>query len=587
MRVSISALGGVGLKNEWMAAACPADPLRVRLAALSLTLVLATVSTEGTLPRFGAMYEDAVVFERALADRPAAPPVEHRVTGITVPHHLAAADLIALGFRCASRGNYERIILLSPDHFKRSRLPFATTRGLFETVFGDVRCDDVAVQSLLASCDPIAESGLFAKEHGVHAVLPFVARFFPQAKIIPIALRIDSKREDWLELVDALTPLVDAKTLIVQSTDFSHYLSHGNARRCDQQTMNALAVGGEAIARLRQPDHLDSKAAQFVQMTLQRRVHNASPVVITNRNSQAYTRFRQEQTTSYLVQVYEPDDPPAAAWPPGPRESVWFFAGDAFFGRGVASLLEEPRRAEAIREEVLRVTQGHPLVVNLEGIVVPSLPDPKRVRTALVMEKEVTLDWLKGLKVKLAGLANNHALDGGKEGLDRTAEALSARGIMTVRDGEVVDAGPFRAVALTDLSNASTPHTGRITQERIARLLLPVRDARPLFALLHWGTEFHREATPRQIELLSWLAESPVSAIFGAHPHVDSLGPELWRGGDGLVCRSLGNFIFDQRTGSGAMAEVRFFEDKTFFVRWISLGNLLEPSRAQLATDSR
>ena len=42
-----------------------------------------------------------------------------------------------------------------------------------------------------------------------------------------------------------------------------------------------------------------------------------------------------------------------------------------------------------------------------------------------------------------------------------------------MRDGEVIDAGPFRAVALTDLSNASTPHTGRITQETIARLPQP------------------------------------------------------------------------------------------------------------------
>ena len=46
-------------------------------------------------------------------------------------------------------------------------------------------------------------------------------------------------------------------------------------------------------------------------MALQRRVHNASPIVIVNRNSQAYTRFRQEQTTSYIVQVYEPERPAA------------------------------------------------------------------------------------------------------------------------------------------------------------------------------------------------------------------------------------------------------------------------------------
>ena len=98
--------------------------------------------------------------------------------------------------------------------------------------------------------------------------------------------------------------------------------------------------------------------------------------MIANRNSQAYTRFRLEQTTSYIVQVYEPDDPPPAAWPPGPGESVWFFAGDTFFGRGVASMLAQPDRAEAVREEVLRITQGHPLAVNLEGVIVNSLPDP-------------------------------------------------------------------------------------------------------------------------------------------------------------------------------------------------------------------
>ena len=75
---------------------------------------------------------------------------------------------------------------------------------------------------------------------------------------------------------------------------------------------------------------------------------------------------------------------------------------------------------------------------------------------------------------------------------------------------------------------------------------------------------------------MDWLTDSPVTAIFGAHPHVDSGRPEPWRAGHGLVCRSLGNFLFDQINGSGALAEVRFFEDKTFAVRWIPVRNLLK-----------
>jgi poly-gamma-glutamate synthesis protein (capsule biosynthesis protein) len=186
-----------------MARASVANLLRVGLVTLLLAVELSTAVAFGTQPLYAAMYDDPSAFERALAKESLSPPTGHRVTGITVPHQLVAADLIARGFRCASGGTYERIILLSPDHFRRSRLPFATSRGAFETVFGDVACDEAAVDSLLAGCPQIAESALFAKEHGVHAVLPFVARFFPKAKIVPVALRIDSKREDWLMLVDA------------------------------------------------------------------------------------------------------------------------------------------------------------------------------------------------------------------------------------------------------------------------------------------------------------------------------------------------------------------------------------------------
>ena len=206
--------------------------------------------------RFAAMYDDPAVFEHALAKESVAPPAGHRVTGITVPHHLVAADLIARGFRCASygsptSGSFSFRPIISGGRGCRLRRRAERSRR-FSAMS---RATKVLSTRFLSACPKVAESALFAKEHGVHAVLPFVARFFPKAKIVPIALRIDSKREDWLALVDALAPLVDSKTLVVQSTDFSHYLDHGKARRRDQQTMNTLALGDpEAVARLRQPD---------------------------------------------------------------------------------------------------------------------------------------------------------------------------------------------------------------------------------------------------------------------------------------------------------------------------------------------
>ena len=84
------------------------------LAASLVTLVPGAAGENEPPPRFAAMFDDASVFEEALAQESAAPPPGHHVTGITVPHHVVAVDLIARGFRCASGGEYERIILLRP-----------------------------------------------------------------------------------------------------------------------------------------------------------------------------------------------------------------------------------------------------------------------------------------------------------------------------------------------------------------------------------------------------------------------------------------------------------------------------------------
>ena len=327
---------------------------RVGLIALLLACAAGAAVAFEPPPRFAAMYGDASVFERSLAKECVEPADSRRVTGITVPHHLVATDLIVRGFRCASGGSYERIILLRPTISGARGCRLRRHAEAFETVFR--RCCWRRKCGQTRFLRPVQRSRnrlCSQRSTGSTQCFPLSQGSSRKRRSSRWPCASTRNAKTGLALVDTLAPLIDSKTLVIQSTDFSHYLDHGKARRRDQQTMNALALNDpEAVTRLRQPAHLDSKAAQFVQMALQRRVHNASPVVIANRNSQAHTRFRQERTTSYIVQVYEPDDPPPAAWPPGPGEEVWFFAGDAIFGRGVASMLAQPSRAEAVRQAV-------------------------------------------------------------------------------------------------------------------------------------------------------------------------------------------------------------------------------------------
>jgi len=60
----------------------------------------------------------------------------------------------------------------------------------------------------------------------------------------------------------------------------------------------------------------------------------------------------------------------------------------------------------------------------------------------------------------------------------------------------------------------------------------------------HWGWEYSDHPDKETRELAHLAVESGANLVIGHHPHVIQ-GVEVYRGG--LICYSLGNFIFDQR----------------------------------------
>ena len=364
------------------------------------------------LAPFPPRYRDAEPFEQAIAaaDRTSGP--ARAVSGLTVSHHLLAADLIARAFREVGPDRIDKVVVLFPDHFKKTRLPFATTRRDFETVFGRVRTRRSDAEALLALTDLVEDSRLFARDHGIGAVLPFIRHYLPDAEIVPVAVSIGSRREEWDRLAERLAAMVDAGTLIVQSTDFSHYLPPAEAARRDQETLNVLAAGDlDAAARLSQPGHTDSRGAQYIQIKVQAEVFHARPVVLSNVNSQAYSDVPQRRTTSYTIQIYEPQ-PPARIGADLEGSRVYCLAGDTFFGRHVARALADAAAAERVRAEMAAFLNGCRLVLNLEGVMRAAVPEGLGP-TRLAMPEALTIRWLRALGAVAVGVANNHARDFG------------------------------------------------------------------------------------------------------------------------------------------------------------------------------
>jgi AmmeMemoRadiSam system protein B len=526
---------------------------------------------------FPAQFRDAGAFSTAIAEAAKASITPRALSGVTVPHHLVAADLIALAFRMVDASRIDKVVLLSPDHFKRSKLAFATSRRAFETVFGRIDASEEDVALLLQSRSLVEESDLFENEHGIGAILPFIRHYVPAARIVPLAVSIASSKDDWDALAAILQRISGPQTLVVQSTDFSHYLPLQEAVQRDQEVLHVLAAGAiDSVARLRQPSHLDSRGSQYLQMRLQRDVFGARPIVMLNSNSQAYSDQPVAKTTSYVVQLYEAK-PPAQVDRDMPGSQVYCFAGDTFFGRGVLRTLGGTQgEAQRVRQEMQRVLNGCRLIVNLTGVLVPELPinlDP----LTLAMPAALTLDWLRALNVVAVSLANNHSMDLGGAAFDAMTQMLANAGITVLKHGSISDLGPFRLATLTDLDNKSGHGEGVVGEGDIERLAKSTARP-PLLAMINWGLD--KEATPRarQLALQQGLHEAAVSLIVGVHPHVAARDFQLLGGGQTLSVHSLGNFLFDQSSqyASGSVLEVRVFDQGTFFARLVPIPNFIE-----------
>lgn len=246
----------------------------------------------------GSLFEEAI-------ESASATPVEGRVTGLIVPHHLLAADLIAAGFATIGERDFGRVIILCPDHYHRGRTFFSVPGRDFLTALGPVPLDrDGAERLKILSC--ASESNLFSHEHGVQALLPFVARYFPGVPVLPVAIGIRSGAGEWRELAAALAPLSGEEALVIQSTDFSHYLNREETEAHDSESEAVImSCDPEQALSLRQPSHIDSRGALYVQMTLQRKL-GAEPVIAAYASSFDYDEQEAEKSggTSYFVVVY-------------------------------------------------------------------------------------------------------------------------------------------------------------------------------------------------------------------------------------------------------------------------------------------
>lgn len=207
----------------------------------------------------GAAAELRATVRRFLDEAPAWPDGRRPPKAVIAPHAGYAYSGATAGFAFrALAGNgaadaVERIVLLGPSH----RVPFrgVATPGAsaYATPLGEMAIDAelVATAERLPVVAPYPPA--HAPEHSLEVELPFLQELFADATLLPLVVG-DVEGDDLDQVLEAVWG--GEETVIVVSSDLSHYLSYDEARRVDRAT-------AERILALDGPLHPDSACGAF------------------------------------------------------------------------------------------------------------------------------------------------------------------------------------------------------------------------------------------------------------------------------------------------------------------------------------
>jgi AmmeMemoRadiSam system protein B/AmmeMemoRadiSam system protein A len=136
-----------------------------------------------------------------------------------------------------ARGIVRRVVLLGPCHRVPVRGMALPAAGAFDTPLGRVSIDAAAVQALRGLPEVIDMAEAHAEEHSIEVHLPFLQHVLGQFSLVPLVVG----RVAVEQVARALDLLWGGQeTLVVISSDLSHYLRYDDARALDTGTAQAI-----------------------------------------------------------------------------------------------------------------------------------------------------------------------------------------------------------------------------------------------------------------------------------------------------------------------------------------------------------
>jgi len=165
------------------------------------------------------------------------------IKALIVPHagYAYSGKVAAYGFRAIKGLDFNRVILIGSSHNFHLEKAAIDGNDVWQTPLGGVELDTELRDELVKNELFEINSEAHKSEHSLEVEVPFLQNALNDFKLLPIL--VSSSIDDLEEIGNILKTYIDEKTLVVVSTDLSHYPSYEDANEIDKETIESILTG--------------------------------------------------------------------------------------------------------------------------------------------------------------------------------------------------------------------------------------------------------------------------------------------------------------------------------------------------------
>jgi len=176
------------------------------------------------------------------------PPINDPILAVVAPHagYQFSGPVAAYTYAALNGRKFSRVVVIAPSHYEAFHFTSIYDGDAYATPLGTVQVDKAFAKQLAKMSPTIQLSSQGhvptpkGAEHALEVELPWLQRVLGDFELVPIVMG-DQSYENSRALGVALAKLIQGSdTLIVASSDLSHYHPYDEAVKIDHKTLNAL-----------------------------------------------------------------------------------------------------------------------------------------------------------------------------------------------------------------------------------------------------------------------------------------------------------------------------------------------------------